>query len=204
MLTALGWFVHSPNIEIAIIFLTALGTYISNDVTWVLRPRLAHRWEYNVVSADNAFSHKGDCHIRHEADVLHISGVRRFTCCPDDGKAACKEVHIAWNSEWAQICHDNVIRFEYVIALPDPHRGGQNMRAICRLEWSPDSASELIGKFYVLPPFDQATLNCNWGDISLRKIGPAEIIQPPHNTPSFVGAFSAKQSAAPPYHGFQP
>jgi hypothetical protein len=201
LLLSVGWFVSSPGWESVIVLIGAVVAFFVQDGRYSRKPNLAGRWEYLVVSANNRFSHKGDCHVRQDEAVLQIQGVRRYTCIAEGGRDIVKPVHIAWNSEWAQLCHDNVLRFEYVIALPDPKRGGQNIRAVCRLEIASHAPTSMNGKFYVLPPFDEKALNCNWGDITLTRIAPDEPLSPPPDYDPGGHPLPVPEKVVPAYHG---
>lgn len=203
LLLSFGWLVHSPGWEPAILFVGTLGAYLAQDSRFGRKASLEGRWEYIVVSANNRFSHKGECFVRQQDDVIQIQGVRRYTCIDQgqgDGEVY-RVVHIAWNSEWAELCHDHVLRFEYVIALPDPKRGGQNIRATCRVEMTSATPVEMNGKFYVLPPFDESALNCNWGDLTLRRLAADTPLLPPEGFEPPPKVAVALDDPVPAYHG---
>jgi hypothetical protein len=176
LLLSVGWFVSSPGWESVIVLIGAVVAFFVQDGRYSRKP-----------NQDEA--------------VLQIQGVRRYTCIAEGGRDIVKPVHIAWNSEWAQLCHDNVLRFEYVIALPDPKRGGQNIRAVCRLEIASHAPTSMNGKFYVLPPFDEKALNCNWGDITLTRIAPDEPLSPPPDYDPGGHPLPVPEKVVPAYHG---
>jgi len=37
----------------------------------------------------------------------------------------------------------------------------------------------MSGNYYMLPPFDEATLNCQWGTVTFEKIASHEVLTPP-------------------------
>jgi hypothetical protein len=201
LLLTVGWLVHAPDWEPLIGFATAFAAYVAQEWKWTRKPPIDGRWEYLVVSANNQFSHKGDCNIRQNEAHVTIRGTRRFTRIKEGARVICKPVHISWNSEWAQWCNDSFLRFEYAISLPDPRRGGQNIRAICKVEMPSHNINEMTGKFYVLPPFEKSALNCNWGDITLTRLAPGASVSPPVDdgepgTPSDLSS----QNDVPAYH----
>jgi hypothetical protein len=82
----------------------------------------------------------------------------------------CHAVNVSWESDWAYICDDNILRLEYHIAIAEPLTGGNYIDAVCRLMITSRTPAEMSGRYYMLPPFDESTLNCKWGTITFRRI----------------------------------
>lgn len=158
-----------------------LVTFITIDNFHSLKHNVEGRWEYEVTTASKDFSHKGDCHIRQKGNNIQLQGVRHFTSSLKVGRKVCLAVNIPWSSDWAQICDDDILRFHYHIAIVEPRRGGKYIEAVCRLELTSKKPTEMTGNYYMLPPFDEATLNCKWGAIVFRKIEENTQLLPPIN-----------------------
>jgi hypothetical protein len=55
------------------------------------------------------------------------------------------------------------------------------------------------GKFYVLPPFDESALNCNWGDLKLKRLDANALLLPPESFDAANGR--VLEEPVPAYHG---
>lgn len=181
LMGTVAWLVSSPSWEPAVTLIGLLVTFVTTDNRFSPAYNLKGRWEYEVTTADAQFSHKGDCHIHQQYQELQIQGVRRYTCSLKSRRKVCKAVNISWSSDWAYICDDNTLRFDYSIAIAEPRRGGDYIQAICRLELTSTEPTEMTGNYYMLPPFDETTLNCKWGTIVFRKLESGAKLSPPDN-----------------------
>lgn len=136
------------------------------------------RWEYSVYNAEGGFSHKGECYVRQKGQQVWIHGTRLFTCAGSDGsQSVCRRVNIPWGSDWASICNDETMRFDYHIDIP-----GDKIEAICRIKLPNKKPVRMSGNYYLLPPFEPSTLNCRYGEIKMKKIDETIEITPPNNT----------------------
>ena len=178
LLGAFAWFISAPGWEPAVTAIGLLAAFIQFDRRLISTPTIQGRWEYIVTDAYKETSHKGDCEIHQEENIIRIQGVRRYTALPRPKPAI--EVEIAWNSQWAELCGDNVLRFDYYILIPghDHQSRGNHLEAICRIPVNSHNPTEMIGNFYVLPPFDQLTPDCTWGTIRFRRLDPKATISP--------------------------
>jgi hypothetical protein len=184
LLGAVAWFVSAPDWEPVIAIVGALAAFVTLSESFSRTPQVEGRWEYTVVTGDAEFSHKGDCYIKQEGEKLRIQGARRYSCALKARRKVCKSVNISWESDWAHLYDDNVLRFEYHIAIAEPRRGGAYIDAICRLNITSPKPSEMTGNYYMLPPFAEATLNCKWGTITFRRLeAGAELLPPIDYTP---------------------
>lgn len=181
LLGAIAWLVSSPDWEPVLATLGLLATFITLDERLSPTPKVEGRWEYTVYTANMEFSHKGDCHIRQKGEQIQIQGARRYSCSLKSRRKVCQAVNVSWESDWAQLCDDNVLRFEYHIAIAEPHRGGKYIDAICRLNITAKRPSEMAGNYYMLPPFDESTLNCKWGTITFTKLAENANLSPPRD-----------------------
>lgn len=181
LLGSVAWLVSDPGYHPVIVLLGSLATFIASDSRLSPVPHLAGRWGYEVTTADKEFSHKGDCDIHQERLKVRIQGVRRYTCSLESRRKVCRAVDIPWGSDWAQICDDNVLRFDYHIAIAEPRRGGKYIEAICYLKLTSRKPKEMAGNYYMLPPFNEATLNAKWGSIVFRKLEQDDQLLPPDN-----------------------
>ncbi len=181
LLGTVAWLVSSPSWEPAVAVTGLLATFITIDNLHSPKHYLEGRWEYEVTTASKEFSHKGDCYIRQTGDTVQLQGVRQYTCSLKARRKICQPVNIPWKSDWAQVCDDNILRFHYHIAIAEPRRGGKHIEAICRLELTSQKPTEMTGNYYMLPPFDEATLNCKWGAIVFRRIEETAQLLPPNN-----------------------
>lgn len=178
LLGAVAWLVSSPDWEPVVATVGTLATFITLTERFSPTPNVEGRWEYTVDTADNKFSHKGDCHIRQDGEKILIQGARRYTCLLKSQSRVCQAVNISWESDWAH-CDDSALRFEYHIAIAEPRRGGKYIDAICRLNITSKNPTEMSGNYYMLPPFDESTLNCQWGSITFRKLAEGATLSPP-------------------------
>lgn len=179
LLGAVAWLVSAPDWEPILLTLGSLATFITFDERLSPTPNVAGRWEYTVVTGGEEFSHKGDCHIRQNGEKIQIQGARRYSCSLTARRKVCQAVNVSWESDWAHLCDDNVLRFEYHIAIAEPRRGGKYIDAVCRLNITSKKPSEMSGSYYMLPPFDESTLNCKWGTITFRKLEANAALSPP-------------------------
>ncbi len=170
LLAAVAWLVSSPDWEPIVATLGLLAAFITLDGRLSTTPNVEGRWEYTVDTADMEFSHKGDCYIRQDGEKIQIQGARRYTCALKSRRKVCQAVNVSWESDWAHLYDDNILRFEYHIAIAEPRRGGKYIDAICRLNITSKKPSEMSGNYYMLPPFDESTLNCKWGTITFRRL----------------------------------
>jgi hypothetical protein len=133
-------------------------------------------WKYIVTSANKELSHRGECSIIQNGKAIQIQGIRK-TCSLNDENHNHEEVDIPWYSRWAEICNDNVLRFDYIITITEgSSHEGRHLEAICKISLNSTNLSELTGNYYVLPPFDERMQNCQWGTIRFSKLQPkAEI-----------------------------
>jgi len=180
LLGAIAWLVSSPSWEPILAALGLLATFITLDERLSLTPNVKGRWEYTVVTGGMGFSHKGECHIQQDGEKIRIQGARRYTCSLTSRRKICQAVNISWESDWAHLYDDNILRFEYHIAIAEPHQGGKYIDAICRLKITSKKPSEMSGNYYMLPPFEESTLNCKWGTITFHKLEENAKLLPPH------------------------
>ncbi|MGH9762666.1 MAG: hypothetical protein ACREDR_47885, partial [Blastocatellia bacterium] len=110
-----------------------------------------------------------------------LQGVRRSTCALKGSRRICKRTEAVWGSEWAEICDDNFLRFDYHITIPHPKHGGVLIQAICRVKLSSEVPREMTGNYYTLPPFDEDVLNCPSGSIVFRILPDGEKGLPLHS-----------------------
>jgi hypothetical protein len=179
LLGSVAWLVSEPGYHPVIVLIGSLATFIASETRLSSVPNLAGHWEYEVTTGDKEFSHKGDCDIHQEGLKVRIQGVRRYTCSLEAKRKICKAVDIPWGSDWAQICDDEVLRFDYHIAIAEPRRGGKYIEAICCLKLTSKRPKEMAGNYYMLPPFHEATLNAKWGSVVFRKLKDGAQLLPP-------------------------
>jgi hypothetical protein len=171
LLGSIAWLVSEPHWHPLVVSIGLLaGLVASDERLFSSTPKVEGRWQYEVTTSDKEFSHKGDCHIHQEGLKVRVQGVRRYTCSMEGRRRISKPVDIPWSSDWAQICDDGVFRFEYHIAITEPRRGGKYIEAICTLKLISKNPREMSGNYYMLPPFDEATLNCKWGSVVFYKV----------------------------------
>jgi hypothetical protein len=180
LLLAIAWLVHDFSWHPAIVSIGLLVTYVKLDAHFSSFPDLAGRWQYSVETANREASHKGECVIQQAGRALRIQGTRRYTCTAAGGGGECREVAIPWNSNWAEVCADSALRFDYHIALPDNTHHGKMIEAICRLRLDTKKPSTMAGNYYMLPPFEESTLNCQWGTVTFTRMASHEKITPPN------------------------
>lgn len=149
--------------------ITAIYLYIKNKI--LDNKNVFGCWEYFVHEANGKFSHKGYCNIRMNENRLQINGERLYTCSLNH---ECEKTNIAWQSTWADICHDDCIRFDYKITLSEGI-----LSAICRINLSEKKPTEMTGRYYLLPPFNLDVLNCKYGTIKFKKILNPHEVGPP-------------------------
>src|SRR5215210_5294786 len=116
LLGAVAWLVSSPDWEPAVAVIGLLTAFITVDERLSPTPKVEGRWEYTVVTGGMEFSHKGDCYIQQDGEKVRIQGARRYTCSLTSRRKICQAVHVSWESDWAHLCDDNILRFEYHIA----------------------------------------------------------------------------------------
>lgn len=179
LLAAVAWLVHEPSWHPVIVAIGLLATYIKLDFRFSTVPRVGGRWQYWVETADREVSHKGECTIHQAGTRLRIEGTRRFTCTNAGGGGACREVAIPWSSNWAEVCADSSLRFDYHIAIPGHEHRGQSIEAICRLRLDTKTPAQMSGTYYMLPPFEPSTLNCQWGTVTFERMASHEVLSPP-------------------------
>jgi hypothetical protein len=170
LLVTIVWLVEDFSWHPVVISIGLLATFIKLDSRLSPTPHLAGRWQYTVQTADREFSHRGDCTIQQAGPSVRIQGMRRATCTSAGGGGACRPVAIPWASDWAELCIDGVLRFDYHIALAESRHHGRNIEAICRLRLDSKHPSRMSGSYYTLPPFDESTLNCQWGTVTFSRI----------------------------------
>jgi hypothetical protein len=178
LLCSTVWLALAPDWEPVVALIGLLASFVAIDRGFTSVPSISGRWEYRVVTADREFSHNGDCYVHQDGRTVRIQGVRRYTCALKARRKVCKAVEIPWASEWAQVCEDGVLRFDYHIAIAEPRRDGKSIEAICRLNLMGGKPDEMTGKYYMLPPFDEATLNCKWGSIVFKRLAAGDEVQP--------------------------
>ena len=186
LLMAIAWLAHDFTWHPAIVSIGLLATYVKLDGHFSSFPDVEGRWQYTVETADREVSHKGDCIIQQAGSALRIQGTRRYTCTTAGGGGKCHEVSIPWSSNWAEVCADSALRFDYHIALPEAHHHGQMIEAICRLRLDTKKPLTMAGNYYMLPPFEESTLNCQWGVITFTKMAPDGVLTPPNLEPESV------------------
>jgi hypothetical protein len=142
-------------------------------------PTIAGHWEYEVVTNDGEVSHKGDCDIDQRGRHIRISGIRKLTRDIKDHQRVYKPAEAAWASDWAEICDDNFLRFDYHITVPHPKRGGIRIEAMCRVNLPLASSVEMTGRYYMLPPIEKEVLNCPFGTIVFRLLPDGAKLPPP-------------------------
>lgn len=170
LLAAIAWLVEDFSWHPVVVCIGLLATFVKLDSRLSPIARVAGRWQYVVQTANRELSHKGECTIQQAGTGVRIRGTRRLTCTAVGGGGQCRPVSIPWASDWAELCADGVLRFDYHIALAEPQRHGRNIEAICRLRPEAKRPSRMSGSYYMLPPFDEATLNCQWGTVTFRRI----------------------------------
>lgn len=147
-----------------ILFLSGIILLFFSDRLSVV-PNVAGRWKYEVRDATGEPSHRGELSIAQKGRRLNIHGIRRFTRRSHGSEITFDPVSIPFMSAWAEICSDNVMRVEYHIDLPE-----QKVESVWKVRIRQRSPQALTGHYYLLPPFDPATLNARFGVALLQKL----------------------------------
>ncbi|MEM6459925.1 MAG: hypothetical protein AAF710_11105 [Planctomycetota bacterium] len=128
------------------------------------------KWYYEVSGASGLFTHSGECEITQNGTFVKLHGTRRAIGINSDGKQTLKRVTIPWSSVYGNVCHDDFLRFEYTIDLPETG----TLRAICRLNINHKKPKQMNGDYYMLPPIPEGTLNTRSGHVLFRKLNKNE------------------------------
>lgn len=127
---------------------------------------LVHEGEYtyHVETPERRRSHSGICVLQREHGRLLFEGERlQYSKKEDDDKIVETNCRCPWRSHWCQVCDDGRLRFDYSLDVDERTR-----KAICYLTISDDRMT-LSGYYYLLPPFEDNTLNAKHGLIEFKK-----------------------------------
>lgn len=180
LLLSLGWVFWARDWESAINTVTLLISFILLHRKFDEYPDLSGKWEYEVVTQNQQFSHKGIGTIEQKGRFLKMRGVRKYTFDCSNPKITWKEVNSPWESDWAEICDDGSLRLEYHIITNDKKGRGVVLKAVAKMAFeSVKVPTEIQGNYFTLPPFDENTLNCLCGLLIYKKVPKGHKLAPP-------------------------
>jgi hypothetical protein len=127
-------------------------------------PILSGEWKYDMTSdGDSKVINSGRCSITQEGRKLKIEGTRT--------KSGDSEYQLQWRTEWASICDDSHIRFEYLIQPQRP----PSIRGFCCLEVKQGGQTNkkpalLEGYYAVCDNARDDSINTKFGKIAFKRI----------------------------------
>jgi hypothetical protein len=169
-LIAVDWFGHKDIQDTLLWFLCFLGSFLLASVDFILRPKLAGRWEYTVATEQLDFSHRGECTIQQDGERIWITGYRLYTCALKSRRRIEDPVNQYWETSWCEVCDDGRLRFLYHIDTTDRRREEEKIHGFCQVPLTERKPSKMSGKYTLVPPFHDETLNCIHGSIKFRRI----------------------------------
>lgn len=171
------WFVAHPSAEVLVAAIPIAVGFLGTVERFGSTPNVQGIWAYHVTSEGTTFSHAGRCRIEQDGQRVKIHGHRYLTCIHCSSEISRAEVDWTWETSWAEVSEDNVLRFDYSITVKD---GGDanDVKGICRIRRQ--SAEDMSGSYHMLPPFSGESPNAQWGTISFKKLpATATLSRPP-------------------------
>lgn len=136
---------------------------------------LAKRWGYVVHRDNGEFSHKGECDLTQEGDLIRLSGTRLYQCTVVDGHTECTVSRSPWKADWAQFCADGRLRFTYTINVPPNHQ----IHGFCDLVRR-NGNKTLQGEYHLFQPIPESNPPVvDRGLITFTQLADGEEVGPP-------------------------
>lgn len=124
---------------------------------------LAGNWKYQSEKANSSRKYLGECKITQDGRSLNISGYLKKVQISDKGITHEENINIRWDTRWAYLFEDNMLRFDFDGNLP---KGAT--RGYCVMRADENNPAKLSGEYYILPP--DLVYKGNFGNITFEKI----------------------------------